>query len=321
MSSQVIHRRVFQIGGAVPSVLLVMSILLSACSSGEKQPSQVIAKVNDEEITIHQINAMLQGTELSPNADPKEVQSNALENLINQDLAAQAARKHHLDRDPIVMLQMEQAKRAVLAQAYLRQRMTKLEQPSDAEIDRFYNENPDLFKKRRRYQFAEVLVEGSEEETKDYISYFQGDDANLEGLVARLAAHGISAVVNSVSTNAEDLPLTLVSDFAAMKAGDKAYYRSGNIVHFDEIQGVESAPVDEKLARPRIRMFLIKQNRSKFIKDEIAALRDEARITYSAELAPAKKKETFQSESKLESPKAVQAPDSKAIERGLSGLK
>ncbi|RZI80086.1 MAG: hypothetical protein EOP38_23530, partial [Rubrivivax sp.] len=74
-------------------------VLLSACSrdNNASTDGQVVAQVNGSEISIHQVQAVLQrqpalSAQLGEAAAPK-----VLQNLVEQELAAQAAREQKLD--------------------------------------------------------------------------------------------------------------------------------------------------------------------------------------------------------------------------------
>ena len=102
--------------------LLAVSIGLSSCGLGEKKDaSQVAAKVNGAEITVHQINQVLShSTGVTPeNAD--KARKEILEHLIVQELAVAKATDSKLDRTPDVIMALDAARREILARAYFNQ--------------------------------------------------------------------------------------------------------------------------------------------------------------------------------------------------------
>lgn len=290
---------------------------LAACGSegeADSKSGQVVAQVNDAEVTIHQLNARLQGVQLPPGADVKLVQKRALEGLIDEEVAYQAALKENVDRDPTVMQKLEMARRGIIAQSYLERQVSATTAPSlDAER-RFFDENPGLFSQRRQYQLAEVVVRAPENEARPLQNYFNGSGATLDGLVQRLRQAGSQAAVSTATRNSEDLPLGLVPAFLKMNTGDKAFYRAGDRVHFIEVRGIQPAPVSFELARPRIEAFLRAQNQGKAAQEQIAALRKDARIEYKGGFAaPKPVAEPAQ-------PAPAQAKANDAVARGVKGL-
>ena len=106
---------------AIQISALALVVLLAACGGDDKKKpaSQVAAKVNREEISVHQINAVLsRAGRLSPEQTEK-ASRDVLEKLIDQELAVQKAIEKKVDRDPNVMQMIEAGRRQILAQAYL----------------------------------------------------------------------------------------------------------------------------------------------------------------------------------------------------------
>src|SRR6476660_7561843 len=87
------------------------AVVLTGCGGKkdkEGTASQTAAKVNKEELTVHQINFVLQQRGLRQ--DQMEAASHqVLERLIDQELALQKAEESKLDRDPAVQQQVEAA--------------------------------------------------------------------------------------------------------------------------------------------------------------------------------------------------------------------
>ena len=84
---------------------VAMAIFLIGCSDDAetKKNSQVIAKVNDTELTVHQLNYELGllGQAAAKNVDKAAGQT--LENMVNQQVVMQKAIADKLDRDPQIM--------------------------------------------------------------------------------------------------------------------------------------------------------------------------------------------------------------------------
>ena len=105
-------------GLAVTAVTL--SALLVACGGDkEKKATQVAAKVNKEEITVHQINFVLARQAGLKPEQKDEASRLILENLINKELVYQKAVEQKVDRDPNVLEAIEMTKRELVVQAYL----------------------------------------------------------------------------------------------------------------------------------------------------------------------------------------------------------
>src|SRR5262245_59090914 len=94
--------------------LIVFLAALAGCSRVGGDATQVAAKVNDVEISQAQLQHVLQRQPpVAPERAPA-VARRVLDSLVDQELAAQSARKQGLDKDPRVVQSIEAAKREVL---------------------------------------------------------------------------------------------------------------------------------------------------------------------------------------------------------------
>src|SRR5690554_3943773 len=119
--------------------------------SRDRSSSQTAAKVNGDEITVHQINTELRRTMRGNPAEPSNPEAankRILESLIDQTLLVQQAKEAKLDRDPQVLEQLEASRRQILAQAYI-DRQVAANPPTQEEIKAFFTKNPDLFEHRK----------------------------------------------------------------------------------------------------------------------------------------------------------------------------
>src|SRR5439155_26196620 len=81
-----------------------------------------------------------------------------LEKVIDRELLVQKALDARLDRNPQVARQIDDARRQVLAQAYLDHVASRGGSSRAQEVARFYAENPALFAQRRVYRLQELIV-------------------------------------------------------------------------------------------------------------------------------------------------------------------
>ena len=118
--------------------------LVAACAAflgagcGDKKTdsgaTQVAARVNKEEVTVEQIDYLLQQQRgLRP--DQSEFASRqALERLIDQELAVQKASELKLDREPRLLQQVEAARREFLSRAYFEKAGEAANKPTPEEV-------------------------------------------------------------------------------------------------------------------------------------------------------------------------------------------
>ena len=146
---------------AAPAVLLATSMAfgLAACGKHEdKVATQVAAKVGSEEISVHQINLVLNSANTN-GATPEAVKGmsrEVLEKLIDQQLAISQATEKKLDRTPEVVAQIEASKRDILARAYVQQLVAALPKPSADEAKKYYLYASNYFVGMKRENFTDL---------------------------------------------------------------------------------------------------------------------------------------------------------------------
>lgn len=270
-----------------PLLLAVVAaaVLLTACG-GDKgdKASQTAAKVNKEEITVHQINFVLQR---QPGLKPEQAEAasrQVLERLVDQELAVQKAQEQKLDRDPRVVQQMEAAKREIIARAYAERVGESVAKPTNEEIAKYYNEKPALFKDRRIYSLQELQIEARPEQF-DAIRAKLSAAKNLNEFAEYLKASDIRFNGNQAVRAAEQLPLASLDAIARMKDGDSMVSPSPNGMMVLFLVGSRSQPVDETRARPAIEAFLLNQRKGEAVQKDLKALRDSSKIEYVGKFA------------------------------------
>jgi hypothetical protein len=128
--------------------LLALTLLVAACGESKKDntATQTAVRVNKEELTVHQINLLLQQQR---GLKPEQVDAASrriVEFLVDQELAVQRAKELKLDQDARVLLQLDAAKREVLARAYAEKVGEAVAKPSAEDIQKYFENKPALFK-------------------------------------------------------------------------------------------------------------------------------------------------------------------------------
>lgn len=279
MAKRLIHPR------ATLLAIVAAATLLAACG-GDKgdKASQTAAKVNKEEITVHQINFVLQR---QPGLKPEQAEAasrQVLERLIDQELAVQKAQEQKLDRDPRVVQQIEAAKREIIARAYVERIGESVSKPSNEEIAAYYNEKPALFKERRIYSLQELQIEAKPEQF-DGIRAKLAASKSLNEFAEYLKSNDIRFAGNQAVRAAEQLPLANLDNIAKMKDGDSMISQAPNGLAVLFLVGSRSQPVDEVRARPAIEAFLLNQRKGEAAQKDIKALRESSKIEYVGKFA------------------------------------
>jgi EpsD family peptidyl-prolyl cis-trans isomerase len=275
--------------GRAPCIaaLAVAAALSSGCGKGEKKPaaSQVAAQVNSDEITIHQVNAVLARTpELTPEAGAR-AKKQILERLIDQQLAVQQALRRKLDRSPEVVQALQAARAEILARAFADEIARHQPKPSAEETKKYYAEHPELFAQRRAFVLEEIMVapvDGGLPGLAEIVS----KSRSTQEVVAWLKSKDAKFAQNRGTRTAEQLPLGQLPRLHAMKEGEMQLMdAAGGRLQVVRLVASKTLPIDEASASPRIQQFLFNQRVSEALANEMKEVRGAAKIEYLGEFS------------------------------------
>lgn len=302
---------------------LFCAVMLMGCDGkGDKTQSQVAAKVNDEEITIHQVNSRLARSGVTDQAAIKAASKKILDGLIDQELLVQQAKRKKLDRDPEVMQAIEDARAQILSQAYLERMVYVRTTPTPAEIKEFYVSHPELFAKRKNYKFHAYAGIPKDKFNEGFKSAL--DNAKTPNEVASvLKSRAIDFKESEVQWMAEQVPMEMLPSIAKMKVGDIASLEQGTQVTVMLLDSGVDSPVDESQAKPIIEKFIANSKNKELLDNKLKQLHAGEQITYIgqfAETQPPSTETTPAAPEKNES-QAPQPQSDDFIKKGLKGLK
>ena len=318
----------------------VAALALAACGdeAKDKPATQTAAKVNKEEITVHQINFVLQQQRRAiPEAQAASASQMALERLIDQELVVQKAQEQKLDRDPRVMQQLEAARRDVIARNYVQRIADGAPKPSPDEVKAYYQEHPALFSQRRIYTLQEIKIK-SEPGQLDELRARLAAAKNVNEFVNFLRGADYEFSADQAVRAAEQLPLATLPTFSKMEDGQALINPTPTGATVLVLAGSRSQPLTEEAARPYIEQFLLNERRREVVADDLKALRATAQIAYVGEfeagrpvsapsLLEVKERTSPLVSAPASAPEIVpvhapaSAPSDSVLDRGLQGLK
>jgi EpsD family peptidyl-prolyl cis-trans isomerase len=268
----------------------VVLVLMVAGGCGKKDDekkkaaTQVAAKVNADEITVHQVNAVLARTpNLPPEAAPR-AKREILTRLVDQQLAVQQAIKTKLDRSPPVVQALEAARADILARAYADSIAKAQPRPAADEVKKYYAEHPELFAQRRVYSLEEIAVR-AKPDLGPALREQVAKARSMKDIAVWLQAQKIPFQPNVGARTAEQVPMEMLSGLQKMKDGEIQVFTSAGGLNVVRIAASKSEPVSEEKAAPVIQQFLFNRKSSEAVAAEMKALKSGARIEYLGEFA------------------------------------
>lgn len=301
---------------------------LAACSGGDKPAkaaSQVAVKVNGDELSIHQVNAQLARLQGVPADKADFARKQVVEGLVDQRLLIQQAIEKKLDRDPDVLAAIEQSRAQILAQAYVQKSLGAQARPNEAEVRKYYEENPALFAQRRVYRLQELTTDLPVERADD-LKAAVASAKSMPEVATWLQKNRFQVAANSAVRGAEQVPMAHVAKINAMKDGQMDVFVSDRKVAVLQVLTSQQQPIDEAKATPVIEQFLATRKRDELARSELKRLRESAKIEYVGE---------FEKLAKLTVPAVAvaasgvvptaaavpAAPAASSLDKGVSGLR
>ncbi len=265
--------------------VLIAAAALTACSGESSETAtQIAAKVNREEISVHQVNFFLgrQGP-VRPDA-VEQASRQTLEALVDQELAVQAAIDQRLDRDPLVLHALEAARREVLARAYADRLAHSVPGPTTQDVKQYYDSKPALFSRRKLYTLVDTALEATPEQEKTIAAQLPTTRGTAD-VAMLLERAGVRYGSRRTTVGAEALPLHAVDAMASLNEGQSMLVQGPRGARIYTVVEVAQAPLSLEEARPSIENFLLAERRREAVAERIQALRTAARIEYRGRFA------------------------------------
>jgi EpsD family peptidyl-prolyl cis-trans isomerase len=202
--------------------------------------------------------------------------------VIDRELLVQTALEAGLERDPQVAADIDNARREVLAQAYVERAARERAAPTRDEVRAFYAENPALFAERRIYRTRELVV-STNPEMIEVLRAEVARAADLDEVAAWLKSRNARTRMATQTQPAEEVPLAFLPQLANLEPGALTVFATPLGASVVQLVYSESAPLAYEQASPLIESFLAGRKRLAVAQDEVKRLRETARIEYVAQ--------------------------------------
>jgi EpsD family peptidyl-prolyl cis-trans isomerase len=300
------------------SLLIALVLALSSCGKADvkKDSGQIVAKVNGDEISVHQINnAIVRSNDSAPD-EGKQTAIHTLERIIDQELVVQKALKNKLDRDPQVMQAIEEAKREILTRAYLERAVAGAPTQNSEEIRKFYQDNPALFERRRIYRVHELALTAPGEKL-DALKAAATGAKSLEDVAGWLKSQKLVFQVAVSIWPAEQMPLNVLARVSEMREGQIALIPTSRGASVVQLLQAQEASLSEEQAKPVIERYLQSRKLLATAQAEVKKLREHAKIEYLGEFDPTR----AQRASSAAAPGRAVDDQDESMRKGVAGLR
>jgi len=172
-----------------------------------KKEGQVIADVNGTTITTGDFTRELKNLPdyLKAMADTPQGRKEMLDTMVIRELILQQASKDGVDKGPEIEEKLQELKKRLIVESFLKKKVETEAQISDADLKKFYEQNVDKFKAGEQTKASHILVK-TEKEAND--------------ILAQIKA----------GAKFEDLAKKSSVDSSAAKGGDLGWFGKGTMV-------------------------------------------------------------------------------------------
>jgi len=171
---------------------------LVACQSkpaqeSKKKGGQTLSEVNGGVITTEDYKKEVETLPpyLKPMADTPEGKKELLETMVIRELILQQAQKDGIEKSPAVADKLEDLKKRVVVEAYLKKKVEEQANITDADLQKFYEQNKEKFKTGEQVHASHILVK-TEKEAQDILAQIK-KGGNFEELAKKHSIDGAAA--------------------------------------------------------------------------------------------------------------------------------
>jgi len=179
----------------------------SESKSEVKKEGQVLAEVNGDTITTGDFNREMKNLPeyLKAMADTPDGRKEMLDTMVIREVILQQAAKDGLDKGPEMEEKLKEMKQRLIVEAFLKKKVESESKMTDADLQKFYEQNKEKFKTGEQMKASHILVK-TEKEAND--------------VMAKIKAGG----------NFDELAKKYSVDSSASRGGDLGWFGKGSMV-------------------------------------------------------------------------------------------
>ncbi|MFZ5493670.1 MAG: EpsD family peptidyl-prolyl cis-trans isomerase [Pseudomonadota bacterium] len=269
--------------------LAAAAIALAGCGTqdadtAEDRSGQTVARVDGQDITVHQLNyrlRMMLGGQTG--VDERAAADAAARQLVERELLVKRAIATKRDREPPVMVAIEETRKDILAAAYLENVAAGAAAPTDKDLLDYYDAHPLKYAQRKVYLVRQILTDDSV--TRADVEGFGEQSPTAEMLVTWLQGRGTKVLVTVHTWSMDQLPDALAERLQNLRKGHAIMMAApgGRGLSINYLVDVNDSPQTFEQAREAIAKTLLDERRKAMQEAEMERLRGEATIAWFGE--------------------------------------
>lgn len=177
---------------------MLLAFSLFACNKPAtteqgKSEGTVLADVNGNVITTQDFKNEVDRLPpyLKPMVQSPEGKKELLDSMIVREIILEQAKKDGIDKSKEVADRLEDLRKRLIVETYLKKKVEQEAQVSDADLKKYYDENKDKFKTGEQVRASHILVK-TEKEAQDILAQLK-NGAKFEDLAKKYSTDATSA--------------------------------------------------------------------------------------------------------------------------------
>lgn len=249
-------------------------MLLAGCS--KQTGGQVVAVVNNKEITQNELRAEAAAEGYPANTDFQSIAPEVLQRVIERTLMAEYARNEGFDRSPEYLAQRRQTEETLLAALSVQKLAGPRKPPTSAEVQAFISANPTLFAGRERLQLDQLRF--NTPQRRDRVKEL-AELNSIDAAEAGLKADKTQYTRVNVTVDTGSLDPSIARQIVALPVGQVFDLSVDGITFLNQIKARGPAPGNAEQWQLLARNILQRRNLETAAGDRLQKMRDAAKIT------------------------------------------
>lgn len=248
---------------------------------------EVVATVGGQDLTASQLQiAMQKQRGMRPDAGDAAAKQ-VLDQLVDEQIVAEKAVAAKLDQDPLVVAQIEAARRDILARRFIEQVAESAPKPTDEAIQKFYDSRPAMFAQRKVFTLQRTDIQVPDDRRSEVDAKVQSVKSSDE-LSAWLKSQKLAFTTKSEQDASEQLPPNVLEKLNTLKDGQAMVVPSQFGVTALTLVSSTAAPKQLADARPAIEQFLSNQGKRELVMGLQRTLHKDVKVEYKGRFAAMK---------------------------------
>ncbi|MEP6869556.1 MAG: hypothetical protein ABJA20_13675 [Novosphingobium sp.] len=244
---------------------------------------QVVAVMNNQEITRLELQSEAQQENLPANLDPRVISPMLLQRIIDRNIMADLAREQGLDRSPQYVTRRRQLEQSLLAELALRKLTGDMKDPSPAEVKAYIDNNPILFANREHLKLD--IVHFSKPLSRQKILELTALPS-IDQVDQRLRQENAGARRLTTVLDTGTIDTGVAKQIAALTPGTIFDLSAGGMTFIGTVVARENASVPPNLWPKIAANSIINERALKTVGTTLSELRSRAKITYAPAYRP-----------------------------------